>query len=85
MGGVAVWDGIVYLKTGRRMPVQMGSVIYPRDVQQDIPQGWCPVCRRELYAADEKLCRRCKGVTNDEGEGNQPLFDLHPGEKPRGL
>ena len=43
------------------MPIALIPVIYPRDVQQDIPANWCAVCRREVYAPDETLCRRCKG------------------------
>ena len=59
-------NGIVYLKSKKRMPVQLGKPIYPRDTQQDIPVAWCAACQREIYESRETLCRRCKGVKDYE-------------------
>lgn len=51
----------VYLKTHHRMPLRLLSPVHPRDIQQDIPAGWCLHCRRELYRPG-LLCPRCEGV-----------------------
>ena len=56
---------IVYLKSGRRQPVQAEAPLYPRDVQQDIPAGWCVSCGQMLYDPRRQLCRRCKGGQED--------------------
>ena len=55
-------QGIVYLKTRRRMPVRCIPLAYLRDTQQDIPVGWCAECRREIYRSETELCQRCEGV-----------------------
>ena len=54
---------IQYLKPRQRMPVQAQQPIYERDIQQDIPVGWCLSCRQMLYSPEEVLCRRCKEET----------------------
>lgn len=74
-------NGIVYLKSRRRMPVCVLHRVYPRDLQQDIPVGWCVQCRRELYCAEEALCRRCKGVKQYAKQGSKSLQPLYPGEE----
>lgn len=52
---------IMYLKSGNRKPVQTEAPLYPRDRQQDLPMGWCPVCGQMLYSPEQILCRRCEG------------------------
>lgn len=59
-------NGVVYLKSKKQMPIALKPVIYPRDIQQDLPVNWCEGCRREIYEPDETLCRRCKGVKEYE-------------------
>lgn len=61
-----MYSRIIYLKSKKRMPIALRPVLYPRDVQQDIPANWCTVCRREIYDPEETLCRRCKGVKEYE-------------------
>ena len=38
------------------------------DPQQSCPAGWCPVCGREIYAAGENLCRKCKEMEGQNAE-----------------
>lgn len=69
-----MWNGIIYLRTRRRMPVRLGVAVYSRDIQQDIPLNWCALCGREIYHPDAHLCRSCEGGTEDEQtERMQPL------------
>lgn len=36
------------------------------DLQQLPPAGWCPVCRREIYAEGKNLCTRCEEAEESE-------------------
>lgn len=42
------------------------------DPQQSRPAGWCPVCRREIYADGRELCGSCaeKAGGAHDGGGN---------------
>lgn len=67
---------IVYLKSGHRQPVQEAAPIYLRDIQQDIPRGWCPSCGQMLYSPEARLCRRCE-EGEGHGEESEPLPELY--------
>ena len=68
----------VYLKSRGRMPIRSLPPLGIRDIQQDIPPGWCLACRREVYS-DRPLCPRCEGVMTDESEAGISLPGLYPG------
>ena len=36
------------------------------DPQMRSPAGWCPVCKREIYAACENLCSRCRETETED-------------------
>lgn len=78
-GGTVVQTSIVYLKSNRRRPVRLLSYLFPQDIQQRIPTGWCTNCGAMLYSPQNELCRRCKGGTIDESKS---LHDMQTGEMP---
>ena len=41
---------------------------YLFDPQQRRPAGWCPICKLEIYAAGENLCRKCKEMEEQNEE-----------------
>lgn len=72
----------VYLKSGRRRPVQWETPLFLRDIQQDIPAGWCPSCGQMIYNTEALLCTRCESRCEDGKEECKPLPDLHTGAEP---
>ena len=41
---------------------------YLYDQQQQRPAGWCPICKREIYAEGENLCTKCKEMEGQNAE-----------------
>ena len=69
-----MWNGIIYLRSGRRQPVRLCVPVNPRDIQEDIPLGWCAVCGAEVFHPDSRLCRYCEGgILDEQTETNKPL------------
>lgn len=54
-----MWSRIVYTKNAGRRPVWLGCRPVPRDVQGDIPVGWCSCCGKEVYVSGKLQCRQC--------------------------
>ena len=50
---------VVYLKSHRRRPVQVGGVRRDFDPQAAIPAGWCDRCGREVFLPGVSLCPDC--------------------------
>ena len=71
---------IRYWKTRGRMPVRSQVPVYMGDRQQEIPVGWCVLCRRELYDPKKEMCRRCEGV--NVYESRESVLQMYPGERP---
>ena len=60
--------GVFYLRPGFRRPI-MRVRLFSGDLQGQIPAGWCGSCGREVFAAGEELCGRCKpGKVGKESE-----------------
>ena len=74
-----MWTHIVYLRSKRRQPVRLTPGTVFQDPQQRLPVGWCPGCGGELHGAQQSMCRRCEGGTENEQES---LYDLQPGKMP---
>lgn len=56
---------ILYTQAHARKPVK---ITYPpglRDVQADIPAGWCRRCGAECYRPGADLCSRCQPTKGD--------------------
>lgn len=60
-GGVFVWNKVLYGKSRRRRPMVLGCT-EQEDAQGAIPAGWCIKCGREVFAAQEALCDRCRAM-----------------------
>lgn len=69
--------------TNIKRPIQRRPVIYLRDIQQDMPAGWCTACGQELYVPDLELCRRCERKEEYDETTSKSLSNLYPGEKSR--
>lgn len=61
-------DQILYLKSGKRRPVLLHPVIGLRDMQAQIPHGWCMRCGREVYRFGSALCADCFRRKEEEKE-----------------
>ena len=64
---------IIYCKNHRRRPVCTGRRPCFRDIQADIPTGWCPVCGSEIFEQDTDRCIRCRNVKGDREEWKAPV------------
>ena len=50
---------VVYLRPGGRRPIWLGVRPAMRDIQADIPAGWCEVCGKEVFSVGQQLCQVC--------------------------
>lgn len=50
----------VYCKPNRRRPILLGSRPFPRDIQADIPRGWCRDCGAEVFTLGQNRCPYCR-------------------------
>ena len=76
-----MWNITVYLKSHKRQPVHLGVFPYIRDVQQDLPRGWCRRCGSEIFG---KVCPACREAKENELY-IKSLSDLRPGAGPQSL
>ena len=51
---------IIYCKDHYRRPVRFASIPLFRDVQSEIPSGWCDVCGCEIFTPGEDRCILCR-------------------------
>ena len=51
--------GILYLKPLLRRPIRTGPLLFPGDVQSDIPYAWCRECGREVFVWGQEICSEC--------------------------
>lgn len=51
---------IIYCKSHRRRPIRFGYFPPVRDVQGDIPAGWCSACGSEVFQQGEDRCMWCR-------------------------
>ena len=49
-----------------------------RDVQRQLPSGWCARCGAELYPYDSEICAECKEELESDSLRNRPA-DYEPG------
>lgn len=57
----------VYCKDRRRRPVRFGHTPFFRDVQADIPAGWCCRCGSEVFESGKDLCMGCHSLKGENG------------------
>ena len=57
----------VYCKNHRRRPVRFGHTPFFRDVQADIPAGWCCRCGSEVFESGKDLCMGCRSLKGENG------------------
>ena len=50
---------VIYCKEQKRRPIRLGSLPSMRDIQADIPPGWCEVCGCEVFEAGRYRCPWC--------------------------
>lgn len=76
---------VLYTRACRRRPVWIGR--WPqKDAQGAVPARWCEECGAEVFAKEDRLCRRCAQVRKERMENeDESLFDLYPGGEPGGL
>ena len=51
---------IIYRKDHRRRPIHLGKRQFIRDIQADIPAGWCTLCGCEVFRQGEDRCIWCQ-------------------------
>lgn len=56
---------IIYCKSHKRRPIHIGTLPCLRDVQADIPVGWCQVCGCEVFEENQDRCIRCRTRKGD--------------------
>lgn len=56
---------IIYCKNHRRRPIRLGYTPVFRDVQGDIPAGWCSNCGCEVFEQGEDRCKQCRNVKGE--------------------
>ena len=57
---VPVYPSIVYLKDHNRMPVRFGIQLPFRDLQAELPRGWCTCCGSEVFQEGQERCIHCR-------------------------
>ena len=57
----------VYLKDHNRMPVRFGAKLPFRDIQADLPLGWCSRCGSEVFQRGQDLCIHCRNAKGEDG------------------
>lgn len=57
----------VYCKDRRRRPARFGHTPFFRDVQADIPAGWCCRCGSEVFESGKDLCMGCRSLKGENG------------------
>ena len=50
----------IFLKDHKRMPIRIPAFSPFRDVQADIPAGWCICCGGEVFDRGQERCIRCR-------------------------
>ena len=78
-----MWIGVLYLRSHGRRPVWLGTRWGMRDMQAEVPEGWCSRCGREVYTREQLLCGRCiakKGEESNEEDGKS-VFELSAGRR----
>lgn len=50
----------VYCKSHKRRPIRFGYLPCFRDVQADIPAGWCQTCGSEVFIRGQTQCNQCR-------------------------
>ena len=51
---------IIYRKDHHRSPIHLGKRQFFRDIQADIPVGWCTLCGSEVFQRGEDRCIWCR-------------------------
>ena len=51
---------VICLWSHGRRPVRAVPVIGLKDVQAEVPAGWCGVCGAEVYRPGRSRCARCR-------------------------
>ena len=55
----SVFPTTVYLKGHKRKPVRFCAPLAYRDLQADLPRGWCSQCGGEVFRSGQDLCVHC--------------------------
>ena len=53
---------LIYCKDHKRRPIRLGAQPVFRDIQGQIPYGWCPDCGREVFEPDQERCVECRSA-----------------------
>lgn len=50
---------LIYCKDHKRRPIRFGASLPFRDIQGQIPAGWCSDCGCEIFEGMQERCRQC--------------------------
>lgn len=55
-----MWKDAIYLRGKSRRPVRLTPYKAGKDMQDQVPSGWCNLCGREVYEWGSDICTECK-------------------------
>lgn len=56
---------VIYCRSHHRRPIRKGVNRAFRDVQAEVPAGWCETCGAEVFLPAQRQCLHCRSVKGE--------------------